>query len=137
MHYDGRIPKQIKSSKEIISILTKTPITREAIVKMIRNGVKLWFIRYPEKRKGFALPIFENGWCIRWLICIDYELPDAEKEETIWHELVHLHLRRTFGCSINDNGEGSEEVHPLIIREGERLATGKLLGYKELLSLLQ
>lgn len=132
MHYDEKLSKQTKSPEEIIFALNENPLTREATLRMIQNGVKVEFIKCPEN-KGFSFPSKHYG----WLISIHYELSDKEKEEIIWHEFVHLHLRRIFGCLINDNGLGSEEIHPLIVREAERLAKEKPLNFQELLLLLK
>lgn len=132
MHYDTKLPKQIKSPEEIVFALNENPLTRETTLRMIQNGVKVEFIKCPENR-GFAFPSKKY----EWLISIHYELSDREKEEIIWHEFVHLHLRRIFGCLINDSGLDSEEVHPLIVKEGARLAKEKPLNFQELLDLLK
>lgn len=136
MHFSSRIPKKIKSPEEVISALNEHPLTREAAIKMIRDGVELEFLKL--ESKGFGLPTNENTEGYNgWRICVNYQLTKTEKEEIIWHELVHLHLRRIFGHMINDNGEGSEEIHPLITDEGKKLAGEKPISYQELLNFMQ
>lgn len=129
MHYDPQKSKQFKSRDEVIQILKSFPLTTDIVMGMVDDGVSLEFISL--ENKGVALLI--RG---RWYVFINEDCDDREKEEIVWHELIHLHLRRIFGGLFNDNGPGSEEVHPVIVREGERLAENPPISYQKILDLI-
>jgi hypothetical protein len=129
MLYDIDLPKQEKSPEEVIIALNKNPLTRKAAIEMIKDGIKVKFVRHPERRWGFGLPDDSGG----WHIYVDRELSDTEKERVIWHELVHLHLRRIFKRLINDCS--SRKIHLIVAQYARQVAGAELLTYRELFNL--
>lgn len=129
MHYDVNRPKQFKSKDDVILALKNNPLSRDASLNMINDGIHLEFLSL--EYKGVSMPI--RG---KWYILVNDDCDDQEKEEIIWHELLHLHLRRIFGGLFNDNGLDGEELHPIIVEEGQRLAKNPLISYYELINLI-
>ena len=129
MHYDPKRPKQFKAEKEVIDALRANPLSYNDLINMVNDGIVIQFIDLDSK--GISLLV--GG---VWYIFVDNSVGLKEKEEIIWHELLHLHLRRIFGGFFNDNGPGSEGVHLIIIEEGKRLSENPSISYENLLTLI-
>lgn len=106
MHYNSLRYIFVQPS-EVQDMLVNNLITREVIIDMMADGVKI-----------SPIPNYTREEMVRW----------------IYHELVHLHLRRQFDAMINDS---AEEIHHLISQEAEKMAEMQPLSPNELLGLLK
>ncbi len=137
VHFDKQSFVQL-SPEQTVFILESRPLNRKSIIAAIKGGVVLEFRRFGRYNNGdldagggllLLSPHDDN----KALIRIHQDFSRDEKEEVLYHELVHLHLRRVVNAQItNDNGP---EIHPIVVKEGIRLAQEKPIPFWELVAL--
>ena len=127
MHYD-RTRRLSIPIDQVTEALRKNPIDRTIALRMFSDGVRVEFRQLSDGNTGIAnLDVKTNIWCIT----ADDRLGIDATEEVIWHELVHLHLRRFFGGFLRT--EHDSDVHGLITNLGAELGRDPPVSYQELM----
>lgn len=135
MHFDGYRKKAKVTVEEISKVFTENPLNYQTLVNIISDGVNLIFIDFYDEESGKIsggggrLVVVIEGDA---LIFIHSKFSFSKMEEVIYHEFLHLHLRRIWGRHIYDQ-EG--QIHELIIEEGQRLADNPLTSFRNLVGL--
>ena len=128
MHYNTT-PRLHVSAKQVSEAFQSNPVSREIALSMLLDGVKIEFRRLHQGgNKGVAM--LEESTDV-WCITVDNQLGIDATEEVIWHELVHLHLRRIFNGFVTTQHD--TDVHSLIIDLGKALAQNSPVSYQELM----
>lgn len=96
---------------------------------MLSDGVKIEFRRL-HQGGNTGIAMLEESTDV-WCITVDNQLGIDATEEVIWHELVHLHLRRIFNGFVTTQHDA--DVHSLIIDLGKALAQNSPVSYQELM----
>lgn len=83
-------------------VLEKSPMTKEVIAKMFEDGVMILFTKFTVFQASVT-NAYQNGKVVPgfWVIRVNPKRAKTreEKEISILHELVHLHLWRVLGFS--------------------------------------